>query len=150
MVDTLMLDLLAPEGARGRPMTMKNYSDKFKADAVALRESTPTATYKSVAASLGINRNTLRNWVPRSKELRSGVPGARDARTAVRATQATPAAEPDERIRQLEARGTEVEGSERKLATERDILRKAAKYFAGKTNWCAASSSSMTTGTPSR
>ncbi len=35
-------------------MTMKNYSDKFKADAVALRESTPTATYKSVAASLGI------------------------------------------------------------------------------------------------
>ncbi|MFI5808758.1 hypothetical protein [Streptomyces sp. NPDC051561] len=25
--------------------------------------------------------------------------------------------------------------SERKLATERDILRKAAKYFAGETNW---------------
>ncbi|WP_187282469.1 hypothetical protein [Streptomyces sp. wa22] len=40
-----------------------------------------------------------------------------------------------ERIRQLEARVAELEASERKLATERDILRKAAKYFAGETNW---------------
>ncbi|WP_459740108.1 IS3 family transposase [Streptomyces sp. E-15] len=111
-------------------MAMKDYSDEFKADAVALYESTPGATYKSIAADLGINRNTLRNWVLRSRELRSGVPdAARDARTAVRATQATPAAEPDERIRQLEARVAELEASERKLATERDILRKAAKYF---------------------
>ncbi|GHA46717.1 hypothetical protein GCM10010329_81610 [Streptomyces spiroverticillatus] len=42
---------------------------------------------------------------------------------------------PDERFRRLEARVAELEASERKLATERDILRKAAKYFAGKTNW---------------
>ncbi|GGZ11876.1 transposase [Streptomyces nitrosporeus] len=116
-------------------MAMKDYSDEFKADAVALYESTPGATYKSIAADLGINRNTLRNWVLRSQELRSGAPDARGARTAVRATQATPAAEPDERIRQLEARVAELEASERKLATERDILRKAAKYFAGETNW---------------
>ncbi|GAB1339779.1 transposase [Streptomyces sp. E-15] len=136
MVDTLILDLLDPEEARRPPMAMKDYSDEFKADAVALYESTPGATYKSIAADLGINRNTLRNWVLRSRELRSGVPdAARDARTAVRATQATPAAEPDERIRQLEARVAELEASERKLATERDILRKAAKYFAGETNW---------------
>ena len=32
-------------------------------------------------------------------------------------------------------RVAELEASERKLATERDILRKAAKYFAGETNW---------------
>lgn len=38
-------------------------------------------------------------------------------------------------VRQLEARVAELEASERKLATERDILRKAAKYFAGETNW---------------
>jgi transposase len=43
--------------------------------------------------------------------------------------------EPDERIRRLEARVRELEASERKLATERDILRRAAKYFAGDTNW---------------
>ncbi|MGW3512940.1 transposase [Streptomyces sp. NPDC000994] len=37
-------------------MAMKDYSDEFKADAVALYESTPGATYKSIAAVLGINR----------------------------------------------------------------------------------------------
>jgi transposase len=38
------------------------------------------------------------------------------------------------RIRELEARVRQLEASERKLATERDILRKAAKYFR-ETNW---------------
>lgn len=52
-----------------------------------------------------------------------------------RAGQPAPSPDPDERIRQLEARVAELEASERKLATERDILRKAAKYFAGETNW---------------
>ncbi|MGW5233448.1 transposase, partial [Streptomyces nodosus] len=42
-------------------MAMKDYSDEFRADAVALYESTPGATYKSIAADLGINRITLRN-----------------------------------------------------------------------------------------
>ncbi|MFJ3086819.1 transposase [Streptomyces sp. NPDC086838] len=62
---------------------MKDYSDEFKAEAVAvaLHESTPGAAYESIAADLGINRNTMRNWVLRSRELRSGVP---DARTAAR------------------------------------------------------------------
>ncbi|MCH0560679.1 MULTISPECIES: hypothetical protein [Streptomyces] len=36
-------------------------------------------------------------------------------------------ADPDERIRQLEVRVAEPEASERKRATERDILRRAAK-----------------------
>lgn len=89
-------------------MAMKDYSDEFKVDAVALYESTPGATYKDIAAALDINRATLREWVLRDR---------------------------DRRIRQLEARVAELEASERKLATERDILRKAAKYFAGETNW---------------
>lgn len=117
-------------------MAMKDYSDEFKADAVALFESTPGATYKRIATDLGINRNTLRNWVLRDRERRSAGPDAvRDTRPAPRAPQTTPSSEPDERIRQLEARVAELEASERKLATERDILRKAAKYFAGETNW---------------
>nr|AGZ93802.1 transposase IS3/IS911 family protein [Streptomyces sp. XY152] len=52
-----------------------------------------------------------------------------------RAGQPVPSAGPDERIRQLEAPVAELEASERKLATERDILRKETKYFAGETNW---------------
>ncbi|MBA4867336.1 hypothetical protein H1V43_39955 [Streptomyces sp. PSKA54] len=46
-MDTLILDLLDPEEARRPPMAMKDYSDEFKADAGALYESTPGATYKS-------------------------------------------------------------------------------------------------------
>ena len=48
-------------------MAMKDYSDEFKADAMALYESTPGATYKDIATDLGINRATLRAWVPRNR-----------------------------------------------------------------------------------
>ena len=40
----------------------------------------------------------------------------------------------DELVR-LRARVSELEATERTLATERDILRAAAKYFAGETTW---------------
>lgn len=113
-------------------MALKDYSDEFKADAVALYESTPGATYKSIAADLGINRATLREWVLRDRE-RRGVTAA-PARPPARSA-AVASADPDERVRRLEARVAELGASERKLATERDILRKAAKYFAGETNW---------------
>ncbi|MEV0488472.1 IS3 family transposase [Streptomyces sp. NPDC050508] len=108
-------------------MAMKDYSDEFKADAVALYESTPGATYKSIAADLGVNRATLREWVLRDRE-RRGVTAAA-AKPAAQPREAVPSADPDERVRQLEARVAELEANERKLATERDILRKAAKYF---------------------
>ncbi|WP_088245228.1 transposase [Streptomyces sp. LUP47B] len=65
---------------------------------------------------------------------RRGVTAAA-AKPAAPPGEATPSVDPDERVRQLEARVAELEASERKLATERDILRKAAKYFAGETNW---------------
>ncbi|MEU7383393.1 MULTISPECIES: transposase [unclassified Streptomyces] len=76
MVNTLILDLLDPEEARTPPMAMKDYSDEFKADAVALYESTPGATCKSIATDLGINRNTLRNWVLRDRRRRGVDPAA--------------------------------------------------------------------------
>ncbi|MEU2111736.1 transposase [Streptomyces sp. NPDC019507] len=41
---------------------MKHYPPEFKADAVALYESRPEATIRSVAADLGVNPETLRNW----------------------------------------------------------------------------------------
>lgn len=118
-------------------MAMKDYSDEFRADAVALYESTPGATYKSIATDLGINRATLREWVLRARGRRGVAAAAPSAGgpPAARAEQAGSSADPDERIRQLEARVAELEANERKLATERDILRKAAKYFAGETNW---------------
>jgi transposase len=118
-------------------MAMKDYSEEFRADAVALYESTPGATYKGIAADLGVSRGALRLWVLAARE-RCGVDqvdGAvvqRSARARVPAGASTPE---QARIRELEARVRALEASERKLATERDILRKAAKYFAGETNW---------------
>lgn len=56
-------------------MALKDCSDEFKADAVALYESTTGATDKSIAADLGINRATLRVWVLRDRE-RCGVTAA--------------------------------------------------------------------------
>ncbi|WP_159043323.1 IS3 family transposase [Streptomyces sp. NBRC 110028] len=64
---------------------MKNYPPQFKADAVALYQSRPGATIRQVAADLGINPETLRNWVraagasrPRGRRATSTV-GAADA-----------------------------------------------------------------------
>ncbi|WP_326790411.1 transposase [Streptomyces sp. NBC_00151] len=114
-------------------MAMKDYSDEFKADAVALYGSTPGATYKSIAADLGVNRATLREWVLRARE-RRGVSAA-VAKPTAQPRETVPSADPDERVRQLEAPVAELEASERKLATERDILRRAAKYLAEETNW---------------
>ncbi|MYQ89861.1 transposase [Streptomyces sp. SID4946] len=45
-------------------MDMKNCPPEFKADAVALYQSRPETTIRQVAADLGINPETLRNWVP--------------------------------------------------------------------------------------
>jgi transposase len=42
---------------------------------------------------------------------------------------------PDQELARLRARVAELEASERKLNSERDILRAAAKYFAGETRW---------------
>jgi transposase-like protein len=118
-------------------MAMKDYSDEFRADAVALYESTPGATYKGIAADLGVSRGALRLWVLAARERRGaeqvgGVGVQRPARARVRVGSLTPE---EARIRELEARVRQLEATERKLATERDILRRAAKYFAGETNW---------------
>lgn len=55
-------------------MAMKYYSDKFRADAVALYESTPGATYKGIAANLDVCRGALRLWVLAARERRGGDP----------------------------------------------------------------------------
>ncbi|MFI6900512.1 transposase [Nonomuraea sp. NPDC050394] len=48
-------------------MALKDYSEEFRADAVALYESTEGATYKGIAADLGVSRGSLREWVLRAR-----------------------------------------------------------------------------------
>ncbi|WP_371606745.1 IS3 family transposase [Streptomyces sp. NBC_01213] len=97
-------------------MVMKNYPPQFKADAVALYESRPDATIRSVAADLGINPETLRSWVRAA-----GVSRPRGRRTQ----------EPGLPPAPLEAENAALRKKVRELEEEREILRKAAKYFAG-------------------
>jgi transposase len=110
---------------------MKAYSKEFKADAVALYLSDPALTYSSVGRDLGVNRETLRLWVRQARvEQVADTPGkVREAKQ--RKTAAVPVASEavlEEENKQLRARIAELE-------LERDILRRAAKYFAGETNW---------------
>ncbi|MYU07469.1 IS3 family transposase [Streptomyces sp. SID8366] len=96
-------------------MVMKNYPPQFKADAVALYQSRPEATIRQVAADLGINPETLRNWVRAA-----GASRPRGRRAEVPTEPPTP----------LEAENAALRKKVRELEEEREILRKTAKYFA--------------------
>jgi transposase len=110
---------------------MKPYSEEFKADAVALYLSDAKWTYAAVGRDLGVNPETLRLWVCQAR-----AEGTAD--TPVEGRPARPARKIggplssrgvlEEENKQLKARVAELE-------LERDILRRAAKYFAGETRW---------------
>ncbi len=104
-------------------MVMKHYPPQFKVDAVALYRSRPGATIKSVAEDLGVNTETLRNWIRAADGRRPGSHAVSRAAASVPVEDSVQAelAAARKRIRELEE--------------ERDILRKAARYFAGETRW---------------
>ncbi|MFK0238658.1 IS3 family transposase [Streptomyces vinaceus] len=95
-------------------MVMKNYPPEFKADAVALYQSRPGVTIRQIAADLGINPETVRNWVRAA-----GASQPRGRRAEAPAEPATP----------LETENAALRKKIRELEEEREILRKAAKYF---------------------
>ena len=96
-------------------MVMKHYPPEFRAEAVALYRSRPGATIKSVAEDLGVNHETLRNWIRLDDAQRTG---------SQVTTSATGAALPSS-----EDENAALRRRVRELEEERDILRKAARYF---------------------
>ena len=120
-------------------MARKNYSEEFRRQAVDLYESTPGATVRGIAEDLGIERGTLRHWLERHG---TGTKTAADGtltRSPLQARQ-VPAGEvldetPEQTAARLQVRVAQLEADNAKLTTEREILRSAAKYFAGETNW---------------
>jgi transposase len=90
------------------------YSAEFRADAVALYRSSPGRAVASVAKDLGVNHETLRQWVKAAEKAETPEAVADSAKDAEIA-----------RLRK----------QVRELEQEREILRRAAKYFAGETNW---------------
>jgi transposase len=87
-----------------------HYSTEFRAEAVNLAE-TSGESIRQVAMDLGISDESLRRWIARSRERPPGTPLATDER-----------AELEELRRRVKV-----------LETEREILRKAAAFFAQET-----------------
>ena len=86
------------------------HSAEFQRDAVALVRSSPHRTVADIATELGVNRETLRSWVRRTERaetLGAGGMGASEL----------------EELKRLRKQVKELE-------LEKEILRKAAQYFA--------------------
>jgi len=106
----------------------KTYSEEFRRDAVELYRTTPGATVVGIAADLGIMDGTLSAWLKAA--------GVEVHRRAGGASGPPPDGEtPEQELARLRSRVAALEADQRKLNSERDILRAAAKYFAGETRW---------------
>jgi transposase len=92
------------------------YPEQFRQDAVELVRSSPTRSLREIGRELGVNHETLRNWVNAAKRAEQAAAGRRDSGDELSAS------ERDE-LRRLRKRLAEVE-------LEKEILRKAAQYFA--------------------
>ena len=122
-------------------MARKNYSDEFRRQAVDLYESTPGATVRGIADDLGVERGTLRHWLDVYGTGKKTAADGTMTRSPLKPQPSAPSASApadetaEQRIVRLEARVSELEAEATKLTTEREILRSAAKYFAGETSW---------------
>lgn len=122
-------------------MARKNYSEEFRRQAVDLYESTPGATVRGIAEDLGIVRGTLRHWLDAygtgKKTALDGTltSSPLQSKTASKSPPAPEGETPAQKIARLQARVHELEVETTKLSTEREILQRAAKYFAGETRW---------------
>ena len=93
----------------GRP---SKYSDEFRSDAVALYRASDRSSIKVIADRVGVNHETLRQWIKAADEVDS-LGGSASGLTA------------DERAELQRLRR-----AEREWQLEREILRRAAQYFA--------------------
>ena len=120
-------------------MARKNYSEEFRRQAVDLYESTPGATVRGIAEDLGIVRGTLRGWLEVYGTGRKTAADGTLTSSPLRSRTTSPSVPEDEtaeqKIARLQARVDELEVETTKLTTEREILQRAAKYFAGETRW---------------
>jgi transposase len=92
------------------------YSPEFRSDAIALwRASAGRRTFKDVAADLNVNPETLRTWVRDADgpSVAAGAPEGMEAELA-----------------RLRAENTRLAKAEKEWQLEREILRRAAAYFA--------------------
>ena len=89
------------------------YPEQFRRDAVELVHSSGRSL-REVGKELGVNHETLRNWVNAAKQAEAGRRGG---------THELISADEREELRRLRKKVAELE-------LEKEILRKAAQYFA--------------------
>lgn len=94
------------------------YTEEFRRDAVALyRAGGGTRTYAAVASDLGISGETLRTWVRKDNASDQGS-AAVGGETAA------------DELARLRAENAWLRSAEKEWQLEREILRRAAAYFA--------------------
>jgi len=109
-------------------MGAKHYDEQFRRRAVDLYESTPGATVAVIAADLGVSVSSLWKWIKAyGTGKRTPKLGSADPASALET--------PLQKIARLEAENLQLRADRTKLQTEKEILKAAAKYFAGETNW---------------
>ena len=120
-------------------MARKNYSDELRRQAVDLYESTPGATVRGIADDMGVERGTLRHWLDvfgtGKKTAADGTLTHSPLKPVSPAAGPVAGETPEQELTRLRARVHQLETETTKLVTEREILRRAAKYFAGETGW---------------
>jgi transposase len=99
------------------------YPEEFRNDAVALfRAAAGRRTYAAVASDVGVTGETLRSWVRQADEQAGRVGGrGRDSEAAESR---------DEELVRLRAELGRLRKAEKEWELEREILRRAAQYFA--------------------
>jgi transposase len=98
-----------------------SYPAEFRNDAVALyRAAGGKRTYAAVAADAGVTGETLRSWVRQADELAGRSHGRGDEGVESR----------DEELVRLRAENSRLRKAEKEWELEREILRRAAQYFA--------------------
>jgi transposase len=119
-VDTLTLDLADPR--KGVLVGRKSpYPEEFRNDAVALyRAASGKRTYAAVAADVGVTGETLRSWVRQADEQAGRDHGRGEQNSESR----------EEELARLRAENGRLRKAEKEWELEREILRRAAAYFA--------------------
>jgi transposase len=113
-------------------MVMKVYSPEFKVDAVALYGSDPDLTIAQVARDLGIRRDTLRRWID-AADAHNGTTARKNTKDDRVSERTQEELEAENEALRAELKAARKENAT--LATERDILRKATKFFASEMHW---------------
>jgi transposase len=100
----------------------KQYTEDFKTDAVALIER-GDRSFTRLGLDLGVSEWTLRHWYNQSQMAKRS---PKKKRAAVASSDETP----EQKVERLERELTRLQRENDSLKTDREILKKAAAFFA--------------------